>query len=370
GSVFWKETTEVLRNDCYFSNSTYDIYFADLLSKPGFYEVYDAAAEIQKIIHFNVPRLVICPTPVIQPYRTDRFMGLIEDLTRGVSGVWSLCNMYSITGNPGGSVRIGFTSMPGSFNIYTAYLNTRPFFENLWPTLFSIGPDMELIPNIATSMSVERHADNQDIPEGHTRLTIDMIQNATWSDGIPLTAEDVVFTHMYELESGAFGNPAAQDLQGILSIYAPTPYRVVIEYSTESFWYPYNEAVRYIIPKRMFSLGGIGYERWEDWNPVRDPDEPHITCGPFIMNEFISTENTMEFTMKKNPNYHYNASDLPDVNTATPSTTDATLPNPTGLQPLILNPFQFVSVTISTSSSVVILGVLIQILRHKRRSVR
>jgi ABC-type transport system substrate-binding protein len=369
GSEFWKVTSENLREDCYFINSTYDMYLEELLSKPSFYEVYEAAAQIQKLVHYNVPRLVICPFLVLQAYSTDRFTGLVEDITRGVSGIWSLCNMYNITGSPGGSVRIGFTSMPRSFNIYAAYPNCRPFFENLWPTLFSIGPNMELIPNIANSMIAERHADNLDVPDGHTRLTVDIVQNATWSDGVPLTAKDVVFTNIYELESGVFDNPAALELEGLVSVFAPTLYRVVIEYNSESYWHSFNQAVRKIIPKHIFVPGGIGYEGWEDWNPVLDSEEPYVTCGPFIMDEFTSTENTMELTMRRNPNYHYNASVLPEIEpeTTTPTTTtEETFPYPTRLQRLAPSPLQLISMGISISSLIVIVNTIFHIIEHKR----
>jgi len=363
GSGFWEEVTEDLQDVCYFSNSTYDMYLEDVLSSRSFYEVHDAAVEIQKLVHYNVPRLVICPTLIVQPFRTDRFTGLVEDCTLGVSGVWSLCNMHNITGNSGGSVRIGSSGFPASFNIYNYGSSYRPFLESLWPTLFSIGPNMELIPNIASSVVVERHADNPFVPEGYTRLTVDIIRNATWSDGVRLTAQDLVFTNVYEIESGAYGNPAAQDHEKLVTAYAPNPFRAVFEYIGESYWYFFKQAVKYIIPKHIFNnVSGIGYSGWDSWDPVFNPEDPHVTCGPFIVDSVTDTE----LEIKRNPNYHYNASALPESESDTTQTTDASFPYLADLQPLTPSPLQLISLGISVGSAIVIVNTVFHIIKHKR----
>ncbi len=359
GNTYWTEFSDVDRFfwlPHHFTNSTFDLYLEDLLSETSYSAVYDAAAEIQKLIHYNVPRLVICPKILLQPYRTDKFTGLIEDVNRGVSGLWSLCNMHSKTGSSGGSVRIGSSYMTESFNIYTAdsYFS-RPFLENLWPTLYSIGPNMELILNLATSITTETHADNPRVSEGHTRITMDIIHNATWSDGWPLTAEDVVFTIIYELESESFGNPAAQELRGLVYAAVQTPTRVVFEYDTESYWHSFNHAGRYIIPKHIFyGTDGIGIDGWETWNPVFNESQPHVTCGPFIMDSATS----LVCEMTKNPIYYYEAGTLPE-NETTPSTS----PSLTGGE---FSPLQLITIGATISSSAVIVSGSIMIIRKQR----
>jgi ABC-type transport system substrate-binding protein len=364
GNEYWGEYTdvdEVYWYPRYFSNATYDMYREDLLSESSFISVYNAAAQIQRLIHYDVPRLVVCPKLILHPYRTDTFTGLIEDMTRGVSGVWSLCNMYNRTGSLGGTVRVGIVGPMEGFNIYTTNsYKSRLIFENIWPTLFTIGPNLEFIPNLAKNMMSETHADNPDVPEGHVRLTIDIIQNATWSDGVPLTAEDVAFTHSYEIESGVFGNPAAQDLTELVFAVAPTLYRVIIEYNTMSYWHKFNEAFRYIIPKHIFAPGGIGYEGWEGWNPVFDSEEPYVTCGPFIMDKWEE----LEFEMVRNPNYHYSASFMPEIKQGSP--TETTQPFATGLQPLTPSPLQLITMSISIGSFAIIVDSIVRIIRHKQ----
>jgi hypothetical protein len=55
----------------------------------------------------------------------------------------------------------------------------------------------------------ETNSDNPAVPEDHTRFTIDVIQNATWSYETLLTGEDVALTFTYVLESSVYGIPIA-----------------------------------------------------------------------------------------------------------------------------------------------------------------
>ncbi|MGD9395776.1 MAG: ABC transporter substrate-binding protein [Candidatus Thorarchaeota archaeon] len=312
-----------------FSNSTFELYLDDLLYGTSYDAVYDAGAEIQRILHYNVPRLVVCTGLRIQPYRTDRFEGHVDDVIRGISGIWSLCNIHNKTGSTAGGVRIGFQQDVDDLNIYTTdFSDARPFLENLWPTLFTVGPNLELIPNLATSITSETHADNAAVPDGHTRITVDLLQNATWSDGVPLTAEDVVFTVTYEYESGRYGNPAVFEMENLVAAYAPTSTKAVFEYNTESYWHQFNRATRYIIPKHIFNdIDGVGFENWNAWDPVfpSNLDEVDVTCGPFVIDDYSTTwewrQILFKLDMKTNPDYYYAARSLPENDTSTQSPT-------------------------------------------------
>jgi ABC-type transport system substrate-binding protein len=311
-----------------FRNTTFDQYLDELLSGTSYDAVFEAGVEIQKNIHYNVPRLVVCSGLLIHPYSTRSFVGVIEDVMRGASGIWSLCNMRNKYPSSVDPVRIGFQSRIRSLNIFIDLTHQlRPFFENIWPTLFLIGPNLELIPNLATSMTSETHDDNPVVPEGHTRVIVDILPNATWSDGVPLTAEDVAYTVTYEYMSGAYGNPAALGLGDLFTAYAPTSTRVIFEYESESYWNQFKRATRYIIPKHIFDdEDGIGYEDWNTWNPLFDFDDPLVTCGPFVVDEnsvIIDEEDEylIELEMSLNPNYYYSARYLPENETETQSPT-------------------------------------------------
>jgi ABC-type transport system substrate-binding protein len=64
----------------------------------------------------------------------------------------------------------------------------------LFDSLVKVGPDGNDILWMCDDYELITHADDPSVPEGHTRINVDIIQNATWSDGTPITAEDFAFS--------------------------------------------------------------------------------------------------------------------------------------------------------------------------------
>jgi ABC-type transport system substrate-binding protein len=297
-----------------------------------YHEVYDAAAEMQKILQYNVPRLVVYENTYMQGYRNDQFTGQVEDLGRYISGPWTMRKIHKLDGTFGGTVPIAIGEEPDSFNIYvTNSAYSAAILSELWPSLYGFGPDLNPYPDIAESMITETHTDNPAVPLGHTRFTIDIIQNATWSDGVKLTAEDVAFSTTYAYEGITYGNPAGVDIGDLVAAYAPTPYRAVIEFNTESYWHFSNFAYDTIIPEHIFNDDtGIGYAGWNTWNPVFDANEPNVNCGPFVFSDYEAGE---FYELTYNPLFHYAPEHInpttttgpTETTTAGPTTFDTTL---------------------------------------------
>jgi ABC-type transport system substrate-binding protein len=319
-------------------------------------EVFEAATEVQKNIHYNLPRLVVCQSNYFEAGRNDQFQGYVEDQSRYFSGPWTLRKIQQLNGTYGGTFSLALGQEPDSFNIYTTNsLYSRKILENLYSSLYSRSPNMDTIPDLAESMIVETHSDNPSVPQNHTRFTFDILQNATWSDGVPLTAEDIAFTFIYQLESSFYGNPAADSLRDLVSVYAPSPNRVVFEFSSESYWHFYNIAYDYIIPKHIFTT--IGYEGWNTWNPVFGQDEPHVTCGPFVFTDFDYSDETYELTV--NPDYHW----LPQRPPLSPSVNNTSTPltTPDSI-------FEIVSIALSTTYVVVTAGIIVLLIYDRKHS--
>jgi peptide/nickel transport system substrate-binding protein len=59
--------------------------------------------------------------------------------------------------------------------------------------------------------------------------TFHLVQNATWHDGTPFTAQDVLFTIRYTLEKKPWGMNDAKFMEQIENYYAPDDYTVVLE---------------------------------------------------------------------------------------------------------------------------------------------
>ena len=350
------------QNPTNFRNATYDSWRDQLLYGPTYEEVFEAGAEMQKILHYNVPRLVVYENIYLQAYRNDQFTGHVEDLGNHISGPWTMRNIHKLDGAFGGSVPVAIGQEPDSFNIYvTKWAYARAIVSELWPSLYKYNPDQNPWPDLAESIITETHSDNPAVPDGHTRFTIDIIRNATWSDGEPVTAEDVAFTYVYQIESDAYGNPAGTDLGDLVAAYAPTPYRVVLEFGTESYWHLSDFAFDYIIPYHIFNnSGGIGYAGWNTWNPVFDPAEPHVTCGPYIFSDCEAGE---YYTIERNPLFHY----APNYDNTATNTTTTSGTNQSTVQEIDW-PLTIGSV-VGGFSSVIILYCSVQIF-HERRSLK
>ena len=301
---YWSEYADVeYQNPSGYASDIYDSWRDQLLYSTTYEEVYEAAIEMQKILHNDVPRLIVYENTYLQAYRNDRFTGHVEDLGRYISGPWTMRKIHRLDGTFGGSVPIAINANPATFNIYLANSTySKPILENLYSSLYKRTPDLQPWPDLAESMLIETHTDNPSVPDEHTRFTIDIVQNATWSDGVPLTAEDVAFSINYEFQI-MYEGPAGWNYADLIAVYAPTTYRVIIEFSTESYWHLSKFAYEYVIPEHIFNNeDGIGYENWESWDPVFNATDPHVTCGPFILTDFEEGE---FYELSQNPLFHY-----------------------------------------------------------------
>jgi ABC-type transport system substrate-binding protein len=330
---YWSDyADEPYFNPSNFRNTTYDFWRSQLLFGETYEDVYEAASEMQNVLHYNVPRLVIYVDTYMQGYRTDQFTGHVPDLGGYISGPWTMRKIHKTDDTYGGIVLIAVSDEPSSFNFFVSNDTTSTaIFQEVWPSIYSRAPDQTAYPYLAEHLLLERHDENSEVPVNHTRFTIDIIQNATWSDGTPLTAEDVAFSFNYTIQSSIYGNPAAERLSELHTTYAPTPYRVVIEFSTENYWHFSHFAYEYIIPMHIFNNEtGIGFAGWNTWNPIWNFAEPYVAAGPFIITDFEVGE---FYELTVNPNFAY--FEPPQTSTPTHSPFPPPIPPP---PPPIPNP--------------------------------
>jgi len=291
---YWSEYADTnYQNPCNFQNDSFDAWREQLLHNTTYEGVTEALTAMQLILHENVPRIITYQNYILDAYRTDTYTGHVQDRCRAIASQWTWRKIHRIDGTPGGTVYVNFSGMdPETFNIFAYFtIYSSEMLLNLWPTLYSRNPNADPWPYLAKSLLEETHSTNPDVAEGNTRFTIDIVQNATWSDGTPLTAEDVAFTYTYLLETAPLGNAKSVGLEALVAAYAPTKYRVVLEFSTESYWHLSHVAYQKIIPKHIFNpVDGIGYNGWNEWNPVYNPSHPHVTCGPFVLTDWQEGE--------------------------------------------------------------------------------
>lgn len=300
-SEYWSANAAVpFQNPSNFVNATFDALRGSLLYGSTYMEIYNAASEMQEILHYNVPVLVVHEDILFSAYRTDRFEGHVEDVTKNIENEWTnlKARLKLLEGGPfSGTLRVSMAQEPSSFNpMVTNSQYSKIIFNNIFDSLVRIDPDGNKIPSLAESWLVETHDNNLDVPAGHTRFTFDIIQNASWSDGTPLTAEDITYTFNYYYDSMAFGNPMGLGLVDFVGIYAPIPSMVVMEFSTESYWHLSTISKLPILQKTL--LETIGLTGWNTWNPVFSPD-PYPTSGPFNLTEY-SAGNYVELSYHPN----------------------------------------------------------------------
>jgi peptide/nickel transport system substrate-binding protein len=151
-----------------------------------------------------------------------------------------------------------------------------PFPGTLFMGLYGTKPDGSLVPVLA-----------QDLPQisadGMT-YTVNMRKEAKWSDGAPLTADDVVYTYqlMFDPMYKAVPSFRRADLEGILAdIQATDPYTVVMKTKRPSASFLPNQLRDGLVPKHI--MGEVAPEAFAT-NPFSTA--PSVASGPFKFQEW------------------------------------------------------------------------------------
>ncbi|MFW9849111.1 MAG: ABC transporter substrate-binding protein, partial [Candidatus Thorarchaeota archaeon] len=237
---FWSEyADEPYWNFPHFKNTSYDAWRDQLLHSMTYEEVYEAAIEMQRIWVYECPMVITYENVLLSAYRYDRFEGFVNDVHSGIPNWWTNYKVH-LKDNQGGPFGGTFRwSNPLDVDSFNFMISSTKYIWNvlqmMYDSLIRQGPDGIDIPWLAESYRIETHEDNPSIAQGHTRITFEMLQNATWSDGIPLTGEDVAFTLNFYRDG--IGNPYGADLGDMQAAYAPTTYSVVVEFESESYWH-------------------------------------------------------------------------------------------------------------------------------------
>jgi peptide/nickel transport system substrate-binding protein len=132
-----------------------------------------------------------------------------------------------------------------------------------------------------------------------TTYTFKLSKNATWSDGKPVTSEDVAFTYnlMFAPQYAAVNSPRRGDLSTHLqSITTPDPHTVV--FKTKGVYAPFltSHAQYGILPKHV--LGGLSPEAI---NSAPFNTNPTVTSGLF---KFERWDKGSQVVLRRNESYH------------------------------------------------------------------
>lgn len=125
--------------------------------------------------------------------------------------------------------------------------------------------------------------------------TFHLHENATWSDGQPLTADDVLFSFDYALHGPGAATGVAQGITYIDSVSAPDPATVVIKLNS----------VRPSFLSDITGAFGIAIIPKHIWSTVTDPahfqgPQALIGSGPYLLQQFDQATNTFDFVANDN----------------------------------------------------------------------
>jgi ABC-type transport system substrate-binding protein len=191
--------------------------------------------------------------------------------------------------------RIGVLSGISTDNFW-AYYGSQPSVWNSYilgptkPTLFSLDPvSGGLTPELVTGDATPVwDADGW-------RVTVEMDDRFTWSDGVPVTAEDLAYTFSVVRSLGLEGSWSDAFPSAVESIEAHDGNQIVIEFSerpTLSVW-PYGVGLAPVMPRHVWADLTIGVSAEELY---ATPGERDVSGGPLTLSEWsealiVSTAN-------------------------------------------------------------------------------
>ncbi len=177
-------------------------------------------------------------------------------------------------------LNIGTGQLPDVLNPFTTTAAASGVvIEKMYETLFYYTYGGEYKPVLA---------ENWEISDDAKEYTYYLYKNITWSDGKPLTAEDVKFTFEMLMEHDLEPSTTRE----IEKVEALDDYTV--KFTTKTSFVPF-----------FMRSGGIWIVPKHIWENIEDPiaftnNEAPMGSGPFVWDKWVEAEYV---TLKKNPNY-------------------------------------------------------------------
>ncbi len=207
---------------------------------------------------------------------------------------WGLVGAFAASGSPApvtGKVvlKIGWQTDPDNLN---PFIGTEESAYEVWSLnydfLFGFGDHDEPTPDIATEIPTKA---NGGISADGLTTTVHIRPGMKWSDGQPLTADDVAFTYNYIIQNNMYAFSSAIAGMKEVKVLDPQTIQIVCSHPKADLlhlWIP-------ILPKHVWSkLDPKSAER-----NFRNPP-PIVGSGPFYVSEF---NKGTDIKMQRNPYY-------------------------------------------------------------------
>lgn len=198
------------------------------------------------------------------------------------------------TVHKGGTLRIGSSSTFDTLNPFTAFqANSILVFLYEYPYLAQYDNKNELVPDFATSWETS--------PDGLT-LTFHLTPNAKWSDGQPITANDVAFTFntIVKFKKSATSYYSG-DVVNLTNVTVTDPTTAVFHYTT-----PVASAVSHlqtppVLPEHIWSQYATGDGKaLKTFANLPADGKPVVSGGPFSLIKYQKDQIAL---MQRNNSY-------------------------------------------------------------------
>ena len=192
----------------------------------------------------------------------------------------------------GGDFRDWSTSDPKTFNPFVAKeTSSTDVIGLMLPVLTGYNPyTLEPEGMLAKSWEVKNNG---------LTIVFHLREGAKWSDGQPITADDVIFSAKVHADPDVGSNSIKSfEIDG-----SPIVWTKIDDYTVQAdFPKPYAPALIqgwYIVPKHVFEKAYQEGKVTEMWDVGTDPAKI-VSGGPFMLDQFVQGERVV---LKKNPNF-------------------------------------------------------------------
>lgn len=250
---------------------------------------------LKSCINRDIPDVDVLETPIKTTEENVEFPPPPKTVT--IDGVDYLQSQAEIGEFGGAFVSSTIGEGPKTFNPFnTKDATSSSMAEMMFDGLVTTDPrDGEVIPKLAKSFSV---SDDGKI------YTIKLRKGITWSDGKPITADDVVFTWK-DIIFGGFGNTSTRDsmlIDGELPVISKIN-DYTVAFITKKPFAPFLRLLSApIAPKHVFEpVLKKGPQYFDSfWSTTTSPND-FVTSGAFRLREYLPAQRVI---FERNPNYY------------------------------------------------------------------
>lgn len=186
---------------------------------------------------------------------------------------------------------------PKTFNPFNCKDNTSQIMTSImYDGLLSTDPiSGEPIPKLAKSYTIS--------PNGKT-YTINLRKGIKWTDGKPITADDVIFT-WHDIIFAGFGDTSVRDSL-VIDDKLPTVRKIdnyTVEFTTDKPYAPFIRLLSTpIAPKHIFMPAvKKGKEYFESFLSTNTKPQDFVTSGAFKLKEYVPAQRVV---FERNPDYY------------------------------------------------------------------